>query len=712
MPQAVMISHPSARLHACTPDASSLTTSRSGYPGRARRPLFVRHVWLSVLENAIRLPPGQQSSPARMKRRPLPLMADRPETPVLQPTRIKRNTACTSCRDAKVRCNPSASPDQPCQRCAKLHLTCLVDKAHKRISRRSKLDELVQEIQSIKESVGSASSTTVPHPNALAAPSREPAPEQISIVSPSGASSASSHHAAARSVSTGVPAALSTPVTTQLHDASSEPGLPRTLGSYPFSGDDIDYYFNKYFEFYHPYMPVVRLRDPNKCYETCPLLFWTIIYVGSRRYAKSTSIVPFLSEEIRRQAFAALSDIALSLHTINAIILICSWNFPGARLVNEPSALLSSAITNAALLLGIHTGRGGHPEYSHGPFQNNYTDEAVTYTWAGLNIVSQRVSSYTGLPPVTALFNQTIQNTIDGRTPFHVPSSFRILLECQKFSNHVNKMVLANLEGSSGVSPHVVQVLEDEWNVVQGMICSERADDLDKFNALLVRLDIQIFYFTPAPGYNPESLKQQILRAYHTAASVLQNAEELDQKVGFLGHITHPQMRSLATAGCVVFKLLRSSYMQFLDRKSIEATASNAVVVCQRMSIMDGDLPQRLSLLFKTFLELNHSAAWATTWQNEEPTVSSFPHRLGAGVTFDCLIRWKSDGTMKRSGLLQQQQASNHAANGNGEDADTLMSSNGPDSLGIDWTFMDDFDWNWTPPNLGPPVYLWHGMPR
>jgi hypothetical protein len=184
--------------------------------------------------------------------------------------------------------------------------------------------------------------------------------------------------------------ALNTPRATLSQDPSSEPSLPRTLGSYPFSGEDIDYYFQKFFECYHPYMPVVRHRDPNKCYESCPLLFWTIIYVGSRRYAKSTSLIPFLSEEIRRQVFSALADIPLSLATINAIILICSWIFPGARFNNDPSAILSNVTANAALQLGLHTGRGGHPEYSHGVFQNNYTDEEVTFTWAGLNIVSQR----------------------------------------------------------------------------------------------------------------------------------------------------------------------------------------------------------------------------------------------------------------------------------------------------------------------------------
>ncbi|GAW26524.1 putative C6 transcription factor [Rosellinia necatrix] len=333
-------------------------------------------------------------------------MADaRQETQLaIQPSRIKRNTACTSCRDAKVRCNPSSNADQPCQRCAKLDLTCVVDRTHKRVSRRSKLDELVQEIQSIKESVGSASSANVPPPTPVAARPKGLATEQLCVLSPGGVSSRSRQHVTTGPAAIGVAepsVALNTPVTTLLSEASNEPSLPRTLGSYPFSGDDIDFYFQKYFECYHPYMPVVRERDPNKCYEICHLLFWTIIYVASRRYAKSASLVPFLSEEIRRQAFATLGDIPLSLPTINAIILICSWNFPAARFTNDPAVLLSNAVVSAALLLGIHTGRGGHPEYSHGLFQNSYTDEAATYTWAGLNIVSQRYHQL----PVTCVVN-------------------------------------------------------------------------------------------------------------------------------------------------------------------------------------------------------------------------------------------------------------------------------------------------------------------
>lgn len=237
---------------------------------------------------------------------------------------------------------------------------------------------------------------------------------------------------------------------------------------------------NRYFEFYHPYMPIVQVRDPNKCYESGPLLFWVIIYIASRRYARNSKVLPFLLESIKKDAFAAICIIPLSMSSINALVLLCTWIFPDVRFVNDPTSLFSSVCMNTALQLGIHTGKGAHPEYSHGVFQNTFSDEEASFTWAGYNIIAQRVSSSMGIPPIGGLFNQTVQNIIDGRTPFQVPSTFRVLLECQKFCNHLCKTMVAFLEESRGVSPHIVQLLEDEWTAIRGLICSERAGTCSK----------------------------------------------------------------------------------------------------------------------------------------------------------------------------------------------------------------------------------------
>ncbi|KAI1378344.1 hypothetical protein F4677DRAFT_412923 [Hypoxylon crocopeplum] len=647
-------------------------------------------------------------------------------SPVAVPSgRIKRNTACTSCRDAKVRCNPSSNPAQPCQRCSKLHLICLVDKTHKRVSRKSKLDELVQEIQSIKQSVSGQSGASLPtqatgysQQNEALISFKEADPPRLGVPSPvSAGSEVRPPTIVASAPATVAPSSvIHTPVSLTLGlSPSADPTLPRALGSQPFSGDDIDYYFQKYFECYHPYMPIIRHRDPNKCYESSPLLFWTIIYVASRRYARDPTVFPFLLEAMKRDSLAAVATVPLTMASINALIILSSWIFPDVRFINDPTTLFSGACMNAALQLGIHTGKGAHREYSVGVFQNSFSDEEASFTWAGYNIIAQRISTALGIPPLGGLFNQTIQNIIDGRTPFQVPSTFRVLLECQKFCNRVSKTMLACLEESRGVAPNIVQLLEDEWNSVKGLICSERADDLDGFNALLVQLDIQMYYMIPLPGYDPEALKRNVLRAYGTARAVVQECLDLDRKMDFLRHIPHFYFRALLSAGCVIYRILRSSYMAFLDRKDAERWAADTVAACRRATMADGDLPFRVASLLGGWSDrlLRDGAP-----SHADEPVSTFSHRLSASVTYDCMTRWKSD---RRSRSQPPSSACGGISNGNsslatagvgagagagaGGTAGAAAHGTGdtPAALGaetlqnIDWTFMDDFDWSFEP---------------
>ncbi|KAK8055837.1 hypothetical protein PG993_001064 [Apiospora rasikravindrae] len=600
-----------------------------------------------------------------------PTMSDAVAAPTPTPSRIKRNSACTSCRDAKVsgivgtgivpdrcpptakehvayslalppqvRCNPSNQPSLQCQRCSRLGLECVVDRTHKRVSRRNKIDELVQEIRTIKQTVGSGHNPTG---GIGAAPfTRDPPLPQPVINSPDAIRASFSDKSAPSG-----PSFTETPATTLVGDVPIEPSLPRALGSQPFSGEDIDYYFKKYFEHFHPYMPIVRHRDPNKCYESAPVLFWTILLVACRRYAKNPQVLPFLVDAMRRELFSVLSSLPINMHTINAMILVCTWVFPDVRFVNDPTCMFTGVVMNASLLLGIQAGKGSNPAFSFGGFQGNFTDEEAHYTWAGYNIVTQRSSHYMGIPPLGSLFNQTVQNVIDGRTPFHVPSSFRVLLECQKFAHRVSKTMAACLEESEGVSSYIVQQLEDDFDNIRGLICSERADDMDKFNALLVQLEIQTYYLIPLPGYNPEALKRNILRAYTTSQAVLRDALSLDDRHDYLKHMPHFSFRSLLSAMCIIYKVFRSSYKGSLDKQGAERSAANCMEVCRRSVVQEGDLGARLAMLFESFWSVAQSTA---VWHGE-PTVTVGTYRMGAGVCFDCLKLWKSDmNTMRPRG--------------------------------------------------------------
>ncbi len=80
----------------------------------------------------------------------------------------------------------------------------------------------------------------------------------------------------------------------------------------------------------------------------------------------------------------------LPIGVINALLLLCAWPFTTIRFLRDPSTIFSSIALSSCFLIGLHTGRGEHPELLNPNFQIRNSDEEATYTWAGYNIISQR----------------------------------------------------------------------------------------------------------------------------------------------------------------------------------------------------------------------------------------------------------------------------------------------------------------------------------
>jgi transcriptional regulatory protein LEU3 len=144
-----------------------------------------------------------------------------------------------------------------------------------------------------------------------------------------------------------------------------------------------------YFDHFHPYFPVVRIRDPDRCYKQGSVLFWAIVTVSCRRYARDEDVFTFLLESLPKE-IANVSNPPFSLATINALLLLCAWPLPTIRFLIDPSTSYVSIAMNACLLLGLHTGRGFHPEFAIGPRKFDISDDEARYAWAGYNIVAQR----------------------------------------------------------------------------------------------------------------------------------------------------------------------------------------------------------------------------------------------------------------------------------------------------------------------------------
>lgn len=405
-------------------------------------------------------------------------------------SRIKRNTACVSCRDSKVKCNATL-PGQPCVRCGKLNLSCVVDKSHKRVSKRSKFEELVQEVQSIKQAVGPrASLDHGQHPHQLQQLPLPPIPPHISPAADPARLYPTTPFTAGAAPASSIASFTAPPLQRTIQEPSSAPGLkpehmptpasapraptlPRDLKSRVFAGQDIDFYFEEYFKNFHPYLPIVRIRDPDAIYNASPVLFWVIMVTACRRTSHAGGVFDFLVESVRSEVWGSVSEPPLPLATINALLILSAWPLPTIRFMTDPSPIYVSMLMNSCYMLGIHTGRGDSPAVTSPLYRLSVPNEEAVYTWVGYNIVSQRISTYSGTPSTGQFFNRTIESIIDRTSPVQVPTYFYVLLESASFLNRLSRMMTATLEEGRGVSHYAVDHLVEDFSKIQRLASAE-----------------------------------------------------------------------------------------------------------------------------------------------------------------------------------------------------------------------------------------------
>ncbi|KAK4190089.1 hypothetical protein QBC35DRAFT_111720 [Podospora australis] len=569
--------------------------------------------------------------------------------------RVRRNTACVRCRDAKVRCNASSSSGQPCLRCSKLELHCVVDRSHKRTSRRSKLEELAAEVQNIKDAVtvtprtlldlssevnstpGLRSSLSVQIPSRLHLP--DTTPTYIPAPPPLPAPPSLFGRQRLYSISHEIPVQPLTParssdVPSTAH--SVHPAEPRALGSRVFSGEDIDYYFEKYFEHFHPYLPIVRNRDPDTCYRRGHVLFWAIIMTSCRRFARDDSAFQFLIDNLLPQIWTAVSQPPLNLPIINAILILATWPFPTIRFLTDPSLIFAGIAMNSSLLTGLHTGSGSHSEFKCYAHPLDTTDEEATYTWAGCAIISHRVSAYMGCPSASSLFNKTVDQLLDGSSAYPLPRYFYLHLETSRFANRVSRTMCASLEEAHGVSHHLVAYMEEEYTKVQRLLYPDNSD-IDNFTLLSTLLEIQAYYFMPLPGYSEELLKRNVIKCYTTAESLIHAAIRLHRETAFLHYAPHFVFRSLLSSICVIMSVHLSSYTKGFQVDTVDDLIKEALRAMRICSVQECDLHIRVTSMLEKYWGMRGYIP------RTDSGISVYNQRLGASLTFDCLRRWKRD---------------------------------------------------------------------
>ncbi|PTB72896.1 hypothetical protein M440DRAFT_1441756 [Trichoderma longibrachiatum ATCC 18648] len=663
--------------------------------------------------------------------------------------RTRRNVACVNCRNSKVRCRSSQVPGQPCQRCAKLDISCVVDKTHKRITKRSKLEQLEQELRSIQKVVNTK---TVANSESAWSP---PSPLTAFSAAPSTSDQATPSTAAK-------PARP--PLSIQLQgppprppdkrQTKTGPTEARVLDSLIISGQDVDYYFSKYLQHFHPFLPILRRKDPDECFHAQPTLFWAVLYVAARRYARDAHVFGALVAHMTKSLWAMISGAVLGVDEIHAVLLVCAWPYPTIRFVTDPSSMLASIAMNACVSLGLHTGRGSHPQFC----------------------VGSRTSAAAGHPP------PFIQHT-DARCRAALGSNYWTDLvatyDLQRFLNRFHMAMHAQTSTVGSVQDSAVAAWETEFEMLKpAMIRFET--EITRILTLAAQLEMQLFYFmspssitpsnnnlttnpaftttaanpppqphtsssssspspnppsAPPPAQQQQQQQQQqqtpssnpslhinALKAFSTARSLILTALDLDARSKFITHCPGLLCRALTDAANTIVYLLHShwgppvsssssssdnpnpnnntssSYSTVLTPEEASTLAQQSYTAILRCSVKESDIWYRASVILETFWSFR---AYVPKFDSVPP---SWVSRGGAGITYACLEKFKNglltaqkstDGVDKCLEIIQFR--TDQASGMNTAVQHQPVTNNVPASdpfQDVDWSmFMDDFGW-------------------
>jgi hypothetical protein len=157
----------------------------------------------------------------------------------------------------------------------------------------------------------------------------------------------------------------------------------------------------RYLQHFHPFLPILRKKDPDECFQAQPMLFWAVLYVAARRYARDAHVFGALVSHMTKNLWTMISGAVLGVDEIHAILLVCAWPYPTIRFVTDPSSMLASIAMNACVSLGLHTGRGSHPQFCVGSrYGLSSTDEEASSTWIACCLIVQRFIETLSLPSV------------------------------------------------------------------------------------------------------------------------------------------------------------------------------------------------------------------------------------------------------------------------------------------------------------------------
>ncbi|KAJ5232179.1 hypothetical protein N7468_005135 [Penicillium chermesinum] len=567
---------------------------------------------------------------------------------------VKR--ACNECRQQKLRCDVIQDPWTDCSRCRRLKLDCKIESNFKRVGKRSRNAEMEREIIELRKQIATGNAGPNMHQAQSISGGQLTPKQESSQVSPvavyqttPSAMSADQYMGSQEAVASLLDLRSGFDSSSYLRNGNHQ--LKR-IEDVMVAPEIVQELFNLFFTYYHPFLPFLdRQQLPEDYFNTSPLLFWTIISVGARRYQSDTTLFTSLAGPVTRLVWSTLADVPQSYHVVKALALLCSWPFPTSSTSTDPTFMLCGMMLQVAMQLGLH--RPSHIQ-DFNKFRRELIEEELrdkVRTWAICNVVAQRVSTGYGQPPST-LYDWTLSSNESMDPNFKLSNDIMPRLEIEKLCDKITRALYTNRRDPVGLSSDqersvMISFLSRDFDELEERLRPQNDCITDLYlRAANLHLHLSAFFDEPSA----KDYRERVLSLYLATTSFLEAAMNLGTEVGpILSYTPYYIYQMMVAAGCTILKLSKSFFSAHIDMEYTKQLFNRTIWAIRGVSVSNNDLPERLAEVLAQMWRLG---AGQQRPNNGHPDMDDSLRlkvrcRMSMSLLFDSVWRWREDARTK-----------------------------------------------------------------
>ncbi|EXJ66224.1 uncharacterized protein A1O5_10840 [Cladophialophora psammophila CBS 110553] len=381
---------------------------------------------------------------------------------------------------------------------------------------------------------------------------------------------------------------------------------------------------------------VETLMPPNECHGQSPLLFWTIVAVGSRKYSENPTLIILLGPKVSNLAKLALFAQEPVLLTIQAFLLLCSWPMPFEALSNDITPILAGAVLQLATTIGLHVSGVGQE------FARTRVSQDLTYRvargklWTACVVVSQRIITVNGTPPL--VIPDTYGDNSEELSPFVTPS-----FQFQKKVSEFLSMTILYIQNHALYKPAdelpsaldpIIRSAVDRLVELE----SDSPEPMDRFYALSAQLHLLSFHLFKHRSAIEDAT---LLVMYELACRTIELAIRLDSELSMAEYGPIYITKFLHSAVITILRLGRAGIAQQPNLERGQRAYFAVINYHKRHAVRPDDAFARFSIIL--------AQLWTSTkiFQYSNGLVDSLrvrsKARLGMSMVYDCFWWWRQE---------------------------------------------------------------------